>query len=186
MQLFLKKVLRIVTGIVLLGYPLAVYFGLNYLPAGTIAIALFLLLTLRLIVQKQQVKPMVLPVMVGIGLTAASVIAKRHDWLLYYPVVINISMFALFAYSLKLGPSMVERLARLKEPDLPDEATPYLRKVTLIWCGLFVFNGTVALYTAQYASLEVWTLYNGLIAYLLIGSLLGGEWLYRTIWLKKS
>jgi uncharacterized membrane protein len=148
--------------------------------------ALCLLLILRLVVQKQQVKSMVLPVLVGIGLTASSVIAKRHDWLLYYPVVINISMLALFAYSLKLGPSMVERLARLKEPDLPDEATPYLKKVTLIWCGLFIFNGAVALYTARYASLEVWTLYNGLIAYLLIGSLLGGEWLYRTIWLKKS
>ena len=182
----MRLTLQIITSVVLLGYPLAVYFGLNYLPTGTIAMGLCLLLILRLVVQKQQVKSMVLPVLVGIGLTASSVIAKRHDWLLYYPVVINISMLAMFAYSLKLGPSMVERLARLKEPDLPDEATPYLKKVTLIWCGLFVFNGAVALYTARYASLEVWTLYNGLIAYLLIGSLLGGEWLYRTIWLKKS
>lgn len=182
----MRLTLQIVTSIVLLTYPLAVYFGLNYLPAGTIAMVLCLLLIMRLIVQQQQVKSMVIPVIVGIGLTAASVIAKRHDWLLYYPVVINISMLALFAYSLKSGPSMIERLARLKEPDLPDEATPYLEKVTLIWCGLFVFNGTVALYTARYASLEIWTLYNGLIAYLLIGSLLGGEWLYRTIWLKKS
>ena len=182
----MRLTLQIVTSIVLLTYPLAVYFGLNYLPAGTIAMVLCLLLIMRLIVQQQQVKSMVIPVIVGIGLTAASVIAKRHDWLLYYPVVINIRMLALFAYSLKSGPSMIERLARLKEPDLPDEATPYLEKVTLIWCGLFVFNGTVALYTARYASLEIWTLYNGLIAYLLIGSLLGGEWLYRTIWLKKS
>lgn len=186
MPLFLQKVLHIVTGIMLLGYPLAVYFGLNYLPAGTIAMALCLLLILRLVVQKQQVKAMLAPVIVGIGLTASSVIAKRHDWLLYYPVVINISMLALFAYSLKLGPCMIERLARLKEPELPDEATPYLRKVTLIWCGLFVLNGSMALYTACYTSIETWTLYNGLIAYLLIGSLLGGEWLYRTIWLNKS
>ncbi|WP_394389959.1 hypothetical protein [Shewanella woodyi] len=186
MRPFSQKALQIVTSVILLGYPLAVYFGLNYLPAGTIAMVLCSLLILRLIVQKQQVKSMILPVAVGIGLTAASAIAKRHDWLLYYPVVINLSMLALFAYSLKIGPSMVERLARLKEPELPDEATPYLKKVTLIWCGLFVFNGSVALYTACYTSLETWTLYNGLIAYLLIGSLLGGEWLYRTIWLKKS
>ncbi|ABV34936.1 conserved hypothetical protein [Shewanella sediminis HAW-EB3] len=182
----MRLFLQIVTSLLLIGYPLAVYFGLNYLPAGTIAMVLCLFLILRLLIQKQQVKSMVLPVLVGIGLTAGSFIAKRHDWLLYYPVVINLSMLLLFGYSLKSGPSMIERLARLKEPDLPDEAIPYLQKVTLIWCGLFVFNGVVALYTARYSSLEIWTLYNGLIAYLLIGSLLGGEWLYRTIWLKKS
>ncbi|WP_076415226.1 hypothetical protein [Shewanella sp. UCD-KL12] len=182
----MRLFLQIVTSILLLGYPLAVYFGLNYLPAGTIAMVLCILLVLRLVIQKQQVKSMIFPVIVGIGLTAASFIAKRHDWLLYYPVVVNLSMLLLFAYSLRLGPSMIERLARLKEPDLPDEAVPYLKKVTLIWCGLFVFNGSIALYTALYASLETWTLYNGLIAYLLIASLLGGEWLYRTIWLKKS
>lgn len=182
----MRLFLQIVTGILLLGYPLAVYFGLNYLPAGTIAMVLCFILILRLLIQKQQVKAMILPILVGIGLTAASFIAKRHDWLLYYPVVINLSMLMLFVYSLKLGPSMIERLARLKEPELPHEATPYLKKVTLIWCGLFVFNGSMALYTAHYASLEIWTLYNGLIAYLLIGSLLGGEWLYRTIWLNKS
>ena len=182
----MRLFLQIVTGTLLLGYPLAVYFGLNYLPAGTIAMVLCFILILRLLIQKQQVKAMILPILVGIGLTAASFIAKRHDWLLYYPVVINLSMLMLFVYSLKLGPSMIERLARLKEPYLPDEAIPYLKKVTQIWCGLFVFNGSVALYTAHYASLEIWTLYNGLIAYLLIGSLLGGEWLYRTIWLNKS
>ncbi|RTR29327.1 hypothetical protein [Shewanella atlantica] len=182
----MRLFLQIVTSLLLIGYPLAVYFGLNYLPAGTIAMVLCLFLILRLLIQKQQVKSMVLPLLVGIGLTAGSFIAKRHDWLLYYPVVINLSMLLLFGYSLKSGPSMIERLARLKEPDLPDEAIPYLQKVTLIWCGLFVFNGVVALYTARYSSLEIWTLYNGLIAYLLIGSLLGGEWLYRTIWLKKS
>lgn len=182
----MRLFLQVITSIALLGYPLVVYFGLNYLPIGTMAITLCVLLILRLVVQKQHVNSMIVPVILGIGLTATSAIAKRHDWLLYYPVVINLSMLALFAYSLKLGPCMIERFARLKEPNLSNEATPYLKKITLIWCGLFVFNGTVALYTACYASLEVWTLYNGLIAYLLIGSLLGGEWLYRKIWLKKS
>jgi uncharacterized membrane protein len=35
------------------------------------------------------------------------------------------------------------------------------------------------LYTALWTSAETWTLYNGLIAYLLIGALVGGEWLIR-------
>jgi uncharacterized membrane protein len=182
----MRVALQLVTGVLLLGYPVAVYFGLNYLPPGVIALVLCLILLLRLTMLKQQVKSLAIPVLVGIGLTAASFIAKRNDWLLYYPIVINLSMLALFAYSLKRGPSMIERLARFKQPDLPAEAIPYLHKVTQIWCGLFIFNGAAAFYTANYTSLAIWTLYNGFIAYLLIGLLLGGEWLYRTVWLKKS
>lgn len=182
----MRLFLQIVTSIVVIAYPLAVYFGLHYLPAGSIALGLCAVLILRLLLQQQQVKALLLPIIVGIGLTAGSFIAKQNDWLLYYPVVINLTMLSLFGYSLKHGPSMIERLARLKEPELPDAAIGYLNRVTLIWCGLFIFNGAMALYTALYTSIETWTLYNGLIAYLLIGSLLGGEWLYRTFWLKKS
>ncbi|MCU7375042.1 hypothetical protein PEC18_30550 [Paucibacter sp. O1-1] len=53
-----------------------------------------------MIVTKQQVRAMVLPLIVGVGLTGASFIAKRNDWLLYYPVVINLSLLSLFSYSL--------------------------------------------------------------------------------------
>ncbi|MCL1138043.1 hypothetical protein [Shewanella pneumatophori] len=182
----MRLFLQIVTSIVVIAYPLAVYFGLHYLPAGSIALGLCAVLIIRLLLQQQQVKALLLPIIVGISLTAGSFIAKQNDWLLYYPVVINLTMLSLFGYSLKHGPSMIERLARLKEPELPDAAIGYLNRVTLIWCGLFIFNGAMALYTALYTSIETWTLYNGLIAYLLIGSLLGGEWLYRTFWLKKS
>ncbi|MCL1050020.1 hypothetical protein L2755_10340 [Shewanella abyssi] len=182
----MRLILQIVTSLVVIAYPLAVYFGLHYLPTGTIALLLCAVLLLRLLLQKQKLKALILPILIGIGLTAGSFIAKEHEYLLFYPVVINLTMLGLFSYSLVRGPSMIEQLARLKEPELPNEAIAYLNKVTLLWCGLFIFNGSVALYTALYTSLETWTLYNGLIAYLLIGLLLAGEWLYRTLWLKKT
>lgn len=182
----MRALLQILTVVTLLAYPFAVYLGLHYLPTGTIALALCALLILRLMLQKQQVKTLALPLLVGIALTAGSFLAKRSDWLLYYPVVINATMLALFSYSLYRGPCMIERLARLKQPDLPDEAVPYLKKVTLIWCALFVVNGAMAAYTAGFTRLATWTLYNGLIAYVLMGLLLGGEWLYRSFWLKKT
>ena len=181
----MKRILQVLSALAVMGYPLTVYFGLQLLPSGVIAIVLCGLLITRLSLSRQQLKPMLAPLIVGIALTAASFIAKRHDWLLYYPVVINLSMLALFGHSLKYGPCMIERLAKLKEPDLPPEAKPYLVKVTLIWCLFFVLNGLMALYTALATSIETWTLYNGFIAYLLMGTLLGGEWLYRTLWLKK-
>lgn len=181
----MRLILQLATSLVILVYPLTVYFGLQYLPSGVIALLLCALLMTRLLLNKQQLKSMALPLVVGILLTATSFITERQDWLLYYPVVINISMLMLFSYSLWRGPSMIERLARLKEPDLPPSASPYLARVTQLWCCLFVINGVIAAYTARFCSLEVWTLYNGLIAYIFIGMLLAGEWLYRHFWLEK-
>jgi uncharacterized membrane protein len=51
--------------------------------------------------------------------------------------------------------------------------------VTFAWCAFFIGNGAIALYTAMFASFASWTLYNGLIAYLLIGAMFGGELLTR-------
>jgi uncharacterized membrane protein len=181
----MKLILQITTGLVLIAYPFTVYFGLQYLPSGMIALLLCALLVTRLVLNKQQLKTMGLPLILGIALTAASFISQRQDWLLYYPVVINLTMLSLFGYSLWQGPSMIERLARLKEPDLPPSATPYLIKITKLWCALFIFNASIATYTAMLSSIEVWTLYNGMIAYLLIGALLGGEWCYRHFRLEK-
>jgi uncharacterized membrane protein len=96
-----------------------------------------------------------------------------------YPFLMNVLTLGLFGYSLIYPPSMVERIARLTEPDLPPEAVGYTRRVTQVWCGFFIVNGSIALYTALWASQEAWSLYNGVIAYLLMGVLFGGEYLIR-------
>src|SRR5262249_17447534 len=85
----------------------------------------------------------------------------------------------LFALSLWKGPSVVERLARLREPDFPPAAVRYTRRVTQVWCVFFVVNGTIATATALWASPAAWALYNRLLAYVAMGLLMGGEWLVR-------
>ncbi|MEX0806866.1 MAG: hypothetical protein WD688_26625 [Candidatus Binatia bacterium] len=92
-----------------------------------------------------------------------------------YPVLVNATMLGLFAYSLFVPPSMIERFARMREPDLPAQAIGYTRHVTQVWCGFFGINGVIALATALWASPAVWSIYNGGIAYLLIGFLFAGE-----------
>ena len=74
---------------------------------------------------------------------------------------------------------MIERFARLQEPEFSDTAIAYTRKVTMVWCGFFVLNGSASLYTALFTDMATWTLYNGLIAYLLLGLLFIGEYLVR-------
>ena len=118
-----------------------------------------------------------------VGLTSILVIAAV--WansalpLKLYPVLVNGALLALFACSLVAPPTIVERFARVQEPDLPPAAILYTRRVTQVWYGFFVVNGCVALLTALYASTALWWLYNGFIAYLLIGLLFAGEYCVR-------
>lgn len=45
-------------------------------------------------------------------------------------------------------------------------------------------NGGIALATALWADDKVWALYNGLVSYVLIGLLMGGEYLVR-LWVRR-
>lgn len=115
----------------------------------------------------------------GLLLAAAAIISNAWLPLKLYPVMVNVAMLCAFGFSLISPPSMVERLARLREPDLPAEAILYTRRVTQVWCVFFVVNGSIALATALWASPDIWSLYNGVIAYLLTGLLFGGEYIVR-------
>ncbi|MCV5372773.1 hypothetical protein OFD18_31790, partial [Escherichia coli] len=54
----------------------------------------------------------------------------------------------------------------------------YTRKVTMVWYAFFTLNAAVALYTC-FLPVKIWTLYHGLISYLLAGGLFAGEWIVR-------
>ena len=103
----------------------------------------------------------------------------------FTPVIINLNFLILFATSMFKPPSMVERFARLRFKDLPPVATPYCRKVTLIWILFFIANGSIAYWTI-FQDIKVWTFYNGFLAYILMGFLFASEFLYRTFFLKKK
>jgi len=98
-----------------------------------------------------------------------------------YPALMNASMLAAFAQTLWRGPSMIERFARLAEPNLPESGVRYTRLVTWVWVVFFIVNGAIAAWTAFYADWPLWTLYNGLIAYIAMGVLFAGEWLVRPL-----
>lgn len=114
-----------------------------------------------------------------IALVAGVAVTNSEPLLLLYPAFVSAIMLALFAGSLARPPSVVERLARARGRPLGPEAVRYTYRVTQIWCGFFLMNGALAAYTALYASRAAWVFYNGLVAYLLMGALFAGEWLYR-------
>ncbi|RRJ82780.1 hypothetical protein [Aestuariirhabdus litorea] len=174
--------LTLLLGLLAALYPLAVYLGLSYWSAQAVVPVLLALFSLRWILGRSSPGPQHTSSWVaaaGVGLMLVALVLNTDLPLRVYPVVVNATLLALFGYSLWRGPSVAERIARLTQPDLPAEGVRYCRQVTLCWCLFFLLNGSLALYTSLWASLELWTLYNGLIAYLLIGTLAGAEWLYR-------
>ena len=115
----------------------------------------------------------------AIVLAAAAVWANMLLPLKLYPVLVSCVMLAVFAYSLRFPPTAIERLALLRQSNLHPLVVVYARRVTQIWCVFFVMNGVIALVTALWASEAVWSLYTGIISYILMGVLFGGELLYR-------
>jgi len=114
-----------------------------------------------------------------VAAAAALLIWGRGGAVLWYPVMVNAFFLFWFAASLIFPPSAVERLARLMDPALPAEGVRYTRKVTWVWCGFFLFNGSFAAYTAVAGDMGLWAWYNGLVSYLLMAALMGGEYFVR-------
>jgi uncharacterized membrane protein len=101
-----------------------------------------------------------------------------------YPVFVNAAMLIVFAASLLRPPTIIERFARGLEPDLPPEGVRYTRRVTQVWMAFFCLNGAIAMWTVMVPGWKFWLIYNGLIAYLAMGILFGGEYLVRR-WIRK-
>jgi uncharacterized membrane protein len=170
--------LAALTAVLTVLYPLLIWFGHGRVEPRWLACVLLLAAASR--VPSLKVSALARWSVFGALLLAgAAVAANAMLPLKLYPVLVNAAMLAAFGYSLFVPPSMIERLARLREPDLPDAAIGYTRRVTQVWCVFFVFNGTLALVLALWSTEALWSLYTGVISYLLMGLLLGGELLLR-------
>lgn len=102
----------------------------------------------------------------------------------FYPVLVNLSLLSFFGFTLWKPPSFAFRMACLHDKSL--EKSPsfkaverYCRKVTVAWCFFFIVNGSIATFTVFVGSDKIWSLYNGLISYILIGIVFTVEYLVR-------
>jgi len=117
-------------------------------------------------------------------LAVAAFVTNRTVVLRFYPVLVGLSLLTVFGFTLVKPPAMILRFALLQDKTLRESADfsaveRYCKKVTIIWCAFFIGNTAIALYTTLYASAFVWSLYNGLISYILMGCLFVGEFIVR-------
>lgn len=102
---------------------------------------------------------------------------KANVWFRLYPAVMVTLALTVFAVSLFRTP-LVEKIARGMGETLDARGVAYCRRVTQVWVAFLAVHLAVTVATV-FASYEVWALYNGCLAYLLMGALFAGEWLVR-------
>jgi len=124
------------------------------------------------------------------GLGALCLIINSAIILKLYPLLMNILFLAAFGGTLFFSPSMIFRFAVMQDRSIQGSLNEkriaaYCRKVTYVWCGFFVFNGSMAAWTIFSGSDAFWSVYNGGISYILIGVLFAGEFTVRKMAQKK-
>jgi uncharacterized membrane protein len=162
-------------------YPLLASFAVRAFGPGWVLLALLALLGLRSVLGLQNKVPGGLTYGLLFVAAALALVAlfDSHLSVRLYPAFMNIAMLIAFAQTLIKPPSMIERFARLVEPNLPERGVRYTRAVTWTWCIFFALNATIAAYTAAFSSWEVWTIYNGVISYICMGAIFAAEFLIR-------
>ena len=178
------RIVQIVAALALLLYPFAVYVGLSRLDARAAALALLVLIAPAAMARLKkyrgsEVRAIAFVPLVTVGLLSLSAALDTAGFILVVPVFVNLGLLATFGPTLRWGPPMIERFARLQEPGLSEAKVSWCRKWTWLWCAFFALNASVAAALALFAPLRWWTLYNGLIAYGLIGLMFAVELVLR-------
>lgn len=167
--------------VIALIYPVLVYFGLQQFSPLTVVglLIAFLIIRLAFVYKTGKTRYEFYSLGFALLMVLALVNLDGEMALKSYPVAICLSLACLFSYSLARPPSVIARFARMVEPNLNDRGVAYTNNVTKVWICFFIINGLISAWTALYASLEVWTLYNGLISYSLMGLIFVGEFAIR-------
>lgn len=102
-------------------YPFAVYLGMEHLTPRMFAVLLGVLWLARLLSGRQTTLTRTIGA-IALAFCLLLGLADSGALLRWYPVLISLALLGLFGSSLWSGMPMVERLARLTEPELPPAA----------------------------------------------------------------
>lgn len=178
----------------LIAYPILVYYSMQHYSARAVAVVLLLGISpflLRVFGSRRKTTDTdpasvgnrrswqwIWPVL-AISLIGGALLANSVRSLLLVPVCINGGLLLSFGSTLWDERPLIERFARIQHPDLTFEERHWCRLWTIIWTAFFAFNVVLAgLFTLTH-SVEWWTYYNGLIAYVVMGTLFTSEYVVR-------
>jgi uncharacterized membrane protein len=176
--------MKLLRGLLAVAYPFLIYAGLRWLEPRSVALLLGGAVALRAVLNwhrpsAQELRRLAVPGLLVAAVLVLTLALNDARALLFVPVLANGALLVAFGRTLR-GPSLVETFARLREPELSDAQIRYCRTVTGVWCVFFAANAAVCLWLALVADLWLWTLYTGLVSYLLVGAVFAVEFVVRS------
>ena len=166
-------------------YPFAVAAGLERAGPRTLAAPLLVAVALAALATSQR-GARLLPLLLRrfglvVAATGAAIVTDHPAALTLLPSLTSLWLLAIFASTLRSGPSLVEQFASSMHDGFPDFLAPYCRRVTLVWCAFLAVNAAVAAYLALAAPPDRWAFYTGFVAYAATAALAAGEYVVHKI-----
>jgi uncharacterized membrane protein len=166
-----------------LGYPFLIYVGLQVAEPRFVSLVLLAAILLRATLSSRRklatyAWALRFPLFALAAATLASLWVNEARMLLLTPALVSFALLLAFGLSLR-GKSVVEEIAQAQTGPLDPSQVAYCRAVTRVWCAFFLLNGLLAAFLALTGMLFEWTLYTGLISYLLMGVVFACEFIYR-------
>jgi uncharacterized membrane protein len=181
----MKTVLGILSTLFILASPWVLYWTLTHKDVGVAAITLVAWIVVRTIPILMSAKPeqrraaLQFPA-IALGFALLGWVSNNGTWLLILPAATQATFGLAFLRSLKDTP-LIEHFARMVKPDLSVPEQAHCRRWTRIWGYYLLVLAAFGLVLAKYASLAVWTIYVGVVTYVLVGVLFAIEYVVRKL-----
>lgn len=165
--------IKILSFWVAIAYPIAVFFALQHgFSVRMFGLILVCFVLIALVRHKN-----IWMGLCGIILACLAMISDCEIFLKLYPVLMNAAVCVAFTVSLWNVP-LIQRFGEKMKYKMDDGAKLYARRVTIAW-AIFMGINTCISFATVFMSDWLWTLYNGLISYCLIGIMIIGEYIVR-------
>lgn len=189
----LRSLTTLIIAIVILLYPFVIFFGIQFLSVQGLSLIILCLFGLRAIFNHKN-DHSIMPKYalftlsgIGIAISLLGMLSLNIIFIKLYPVAMNLAFLSIFIASLFAKENIIYQFAKkTSRKPLPNFVSAYTRKVTIAWCIFFLLNALFSCYSALFSSLHVWTIYNGLISYILIGAFFACEFVVRIFVKRKN
>jgi uncharacterized membrane protein len=181
----MKTVLGIISALFILASPWVLYWTLSQHEVGVAAMTLIGWVIVRSIPvlvsakREQRRAALQLPA-IALGFAFLGWVSDNATWFLILPSATQATFGAAFLRSLSTTP-LIEHFARMMKPALSVAEQAHCRSWTRIWGIYLLVLAAIGLVLAGWATLAVWTVYVGVVSYVLVGVLFAMEYFVRKI-----
>lgn len=178
-------VLKVISTLFIIASPWVLYWTLSQHEVGAAALMLVgwvIVRTLPVLIsakREQRRAALQLPA-IALGFALLGWISNNGTWLLILPSATQATFGLAFLRSLS-GTPLIEHFARMVKPELSAAEQGHCRAWTRIWGIYLLVLAALGLALAYWAPLGVWTIYVGVVSYVLVGVLFAIEYVIRKI-----